>query len=158
MGAVFLKEKEMRLAELTGGIVLLLLGVAIFFFSLELPYMSEYGPGPGFLPRWLSLALVGCSVAVLVGLLRKQKKDESFLKPRTREGVKVLGLIIINFLFLPVLGFSVVLALFTGMTMRAMGRHSWVLCGLTALGVAIGIHLIFIQWLTIPLPEGIVGW
>jgi putative tricarboxylic transport membrane protein len=158
MGAVFLKEKEMRLAELTGVIVLLLLGVAIFFFSLELPYMAEYGPGPGFLPRWLSLALVGCSVAVLVGLLRKQKKDEPFFKPRTREGVKVLGLIIINFLFLPVLGFSVVLALFTGITMRAMGRHSWVLCGLTALGVAIAIHLIFIQWLTIPLPEGIVGW
>jgi len=148
----------MRLAEVTGGIVLLLLGMAIFFFSMELPYMSEYGPGPGFLPRWLSFALVVCSAGVLVQLLRKRKKDEPFFKPRTREGVKVLGLIVVNFLFLPLLGFSIVLALFTGITMRVMGRHSWVLCGLTALGVAIGIHLIFIQWLTIPLPEGIVGW
>ncbi len=148
----------MRLAQVTGGIVLLLLGIAIFFFSLELPYMSEYGPGPGFLPRWLSLALVGCSVAVLVDLWRKRKKDEPFFKPRTREGVKVLGLIIANFLFLPLLGFSIVLALFTGTTMRVMGRHSWILCGLIAFGVAIGIHLIFIQWLMIPLPEGVVGW
>src|SRR5512137_1606557 len=94
-GAAFSKENEMRFAEVAGGIVLLLLGMAIFFFSLELPYMAEYGPGPGFLPRWLSFALVACSAYVLVQLLRKRNKDEPFFKPRTREGVKVLGLIIV---------------------------------------------------------------
>ncbi len=148
----------MRLAELIAGIIVLLLGLGIVLFSLQLPYTSEYGPGPGFLPLWLGIALAGCAVAVLVDLLRKQKKEGAFFKPKTKEGAKVLVIIVINFLLLPLLGFSIALALFTGVTMRIMGRHSWVLCSLTAVGVAIGIHFVFIQWLSIPLPGGFAGW
>jgi hypothetical protein len=70
----------------------------------------------------------------------------------------VLIIIFITFLLLPLLGFSIGLALFVGITMRIMGRHGWVSCGLTAVVTAIGIHLIFIYWLTIPLPQGLIGW
>jgi hypothetical protein len=148
----------MWIADLIGGFVVLALGVAVVFFSWQLPYMSEYGPGPGFLPRWIGLGIVGCAIVVIVNVLRKQDKTGLFFKARTKEGVKVLMIILITFLLFPFLGFSVGLALFVGVTMRTMGRHHWISCGLTALVTTFGIHFVFGHWLSIPLPTGMIGW
>ena len=148
----------MKVADFVGGLVVLLLGIAIVFFSSQLPYYSEYGPGPGFLPLWLGIVLIGSAVFVLLNILRKHVKVDTFLKPRTKQSAMVFIIIFISFLLLPLLGFSVGLALFCGFTMRVMGKHSWMACGLTAVGIAVGIRFVFGQWLHIPLPAGIVGW
>jgi hypothetical protein len=42
--------------------------------------------------------------------------------------------------------------------MRLMGKHRWASCGLTAVGIGVGIRLVFGHWLSIPLPTGVVGW
>jgi hypothetical protein len=70
----------------------------------------------------------------------------------------VLTLIVAVFLMLPVLGFSVGLALITAGGMRLMGKHSWLSCGITVVVTAVCIHYLFGQWLGIPLPEGMFGW
>lgn len=149
----------MRLADLIGGVVVLLLGVAVVFFSWQLPYMSEYGPGPGFLPLWIGFGIIGCAVVVIIKILRKQDKTGAFFfKPRTKMGVSVLIQIVIAFLLLPLLGFSIGLGLFIGVSMRTMGKHRWISCGITAVVTAIAIHYIFTHWLSIPLPTGMIGW
>jgi hypothetical protein len=148
----------MWLADLIGGVVVLVLGFAVVFFSWQLPYMSEYGPGPGFLPRWIGFGIVGCAIVVIINVLKKRGKTELFFKPRTKEGAKILVLMIIAFLLLPLLGFSIALGLFVGVTMRMMGKHRWISCGLTTVVTAIAIHYIFAHWLSIPLPTGMVGW
>jgi putative tricarboxylic transport membrane protein len=149
---------EMWLADLIGGVVVLLLGLAIVFFSRQLPYMSEYGPGPGFFPLWVGLGIIGCAIVVIINVLKKQDKTGVFFKPRTKMGVSILIQIAIAFLLLPLLGFSIGLGLFVGVSMRTMGKHHWISCGLTAVVTAIAIHYIFAHWLSIPLPTGIVGW
>jgi hypothetical protein len=121
-------------------------------------YYSEFGPGPGFLPLWVGICITGCAVVLMFNLLRKHGKSGAFLKLRTREGFKLLIIIIATFFLLPFLGFSIGFGLFAGITMRIMGRHHWVPCGLTAVVIAIGIRLVFSHWLMIPLPTGIVGW
>jgi uncharacterized membrane protein YozB (DUF420 family) len=148
----------MRFADLIGGAVVLLLGLAVIYFSSQLDYYSEFGPGPGFLPLWVGIVITGCAIYVMIDFLRKHGKAGPFFKSRTRLGAQMLIAIIVTFLLFPLLGFSIGLALFTGFTMRMMGRHHWVSCGLTAIVTAIGIHFIFGQWLYIPLPKGIIGW
>jgi hypothetical protein len=148
----------MRLADLVGGVVVLILGLAVILFSSQMEYYSEFGPGPGFLPLWLGVVLIGCAVFVIVNVLRKHDRIGAFFKPRTKLGLQVLVITFIAFLLLPFLGFSIGLALFVGTTMRVMGKHRWVSCSLTAVVTAICIHLIFISWLTIPLPRGLIGW
>jgi hypothetical protein len=106
----------------------------------------------------VGVVLIGCAIFVIINVLRKHDKIGTFLKPRTKLGLRVLIIIFITFLFLPFLGFSIGLALFVGITMRIMGKHRWVSCSLTAVVTAICIHLIFISWLTIPLPQGLIGW
>ena len=148
----------MWMADLIGGVVVLLFGLSVVIFSMQLPYMSEFGPGPGFLPLWLGIGIAGCAVAVILKVLRKRDLVEAFIKPQTRVGLQMLGLIVCAFLLLPLLGFSVGLALFAATAMRLIGKHGMLACGLTAVGAAIGINVIFGLWLEIPIPTGIVGW
>ena len=148
----------MRLADLIGGAVVLVLGLAVILFSSQMQYYSEFGPGPGFLPLWIGIGITACAVVLILNLLRKHEEVGAFLKAKTREGIKLLILVIVTFLFLPFLGFSIGFGLFAGTTMRLMGRHGWVSCGLTAVGIAIGIRYVFGYWLSIPLPAGVVGW
>jgi len=154
---VFLGER-MRLADFIGAAVVLILGLAVIFFSAQMEYYSEFGPGPGFLPLWVGICITGCAVVLVFNILRKHGKVGAFLKPRTREGFKLLIIIIATFLLLPFLGFSIGFGLFAGITMRIMGRHRWITCGLTAVGIAIGIRYVFGHWLSIPLPTGVIGW
>jgi hypothetical protein len=149
---------NMGFADLIGGIFVLALGIAVIVFSAQLSYMSEFGPGPGFLPLWLGIGLVGCSLFVIVRNIRRHSQGGTFFKPRTKLAVRMLLTIVVAFLLFPFLGFPIGLALFTAFTMRMMGRHSLILCGLTAFVTAIGIHFVFGQWLYIPLPKGLIGW
>jgi hypothetical protein len=148
----------MRLADFIGGVVVLVLGLAVILFSSQMQYYSEFGPGPGFLPLWIGIVITACAVVLILNLLRKHEKVGAFLKTGTREGLKLLIIVIATFFLLPFLGFSIGFGLFAGITMRLMGRHGWVVCGLTGVGIAIGIRYIFGYWLSIPLPAGVVGW
>jgi putative tricarboxylic transport membrane protein len=151
-------EIRVRVADFIGGAVVLILGLAVIFFSSQMEYYSEFGPGPGFLPLWVGICITGCAVVLILNLLRKHEKAGAFFQLRTKEGFKLLVIIIATFLLLPFLGFAIGFGLFAGVTMRIMGRHHWVPCGLTAVGIAIGIRFVFSYWLMIPLPTGIVGW
>ena len=50
-------------ARVFGGLAVLALGIAVIFFSRQLPYHSDYGPGPGFLPIWIGYVLATCAVS-----------------------------------------------------------------------------------------------
>ncbi len=146
-------------ANVIAGVAVLLLGVATTALAwLTLPYAGEFGPGPGFVPLWLGVTLAVFSIPVILTDLRSRERSERFFQPETAKCLKVLILIVTVFLILPVLGFSAGLALITGAGMRIMGKHGWLSCLLTVIGTAISIHFLFGQWLSIPLPKGMVGW
>ena len=146
-------------ANILAGVAVLLLGIATTVVAwTTLPYRGDFGPGPGFLPLWLGIALTLCSLPVIVSDLRNKDRSEKLFQPETLKCLKVLILIVTVFLVLPVLGFSAGLALITAGGMRIMGRRSWVSCAVTVIGTAVGIHYLFGQWLSIPLPKGMIGW
>jgi putative tricarboxylic transport membrane protein len=146
-------------ANIIGGVAFFLLGVATTILAwLDLPYTADFSPGPGFLPLWLGIGLTICSVPVMVAELRNKDKSGKLFRPETVKCVKVLLLIIAVFLLLPVFGFSAGLALITAGGMRLMGKHSWASCTVTVIVTAVCIHYLFGQWLSIPLPQGMIGW
>jgi hypothetical protein len=52
--------------DIMAGLIFILLGLFIGSMSLGLGYKAEYGPGPGFMPFWLSVILIGCSIAMII--------------------------------------------------------------------------------------------
>jgi len=148
----------MGVANLLGGLAVLLLGSVVVFFSSQLPYEAEYGPGPGFLPLWIGIALIACAIATIIKAIRKYRYEEGrFFQAKTGQVVFVGVTLIITFLLVPVFGLSLGLALFTGFTMRTAGRHGWMLCIFGAVVTAAAIRLIFGVMLDIPLPRGFIG-
>jgi hypothetical protein len=146
-------------ANIIAGVAVFLLGIATTILAwMTLPYTGDFGPGPGFLPLWLGITLMVCSVPVIITDLRTKEKSEKLFRPETAKCLKVLTLVVTVFLSLPVLGFSAGLSLITGACMRLMGKHSWVSCVVTVIGTAVCIHYLFGQWLSIPLPKGMIGW
>jgi hypothetical protein len=106
----------MWMADLIGGVVVLLFGLSIVFSRHPGSYSSEFGPGPGFLPFWLGIGISGCAVLVLAKIL-KQRNNRGLLQAADQIGRQMLVMIVIAFLLLPLLGFSVGLALFTATAM-----------------------------------------
>jgi putative tricarboxylic transport membrane protein len=151
--------RTMWYANIIAGAAVFLLGVATTSAAwLTLPYGDEFGPGPGFLPLWLGIALTVCSIPVIITDLRSKHRSERLFQPETVKCLKVLILVVAVFLALPILGFSAGLALITAAGMRILGRRSWVSCVATVIGTAVCIHYLFGQWLSIPLPRGMIGW
>jgi hypothetical protein len=148
----------MWVAELIAALIALALGLAVVLFSFQLSYMSEYGPGPAFLPRWIGFGIAICALVILVQVLKKSRKAVEFFRPGTKMGIKIFIEILITFLLFPLLGFSIALGIFTGVAMRTMGKHRWISCGLTAAVTAVSIHFLFGHYLDIPLPTGMTGF
>jgi putative tricarboxylic transport membrane protein len=148
----------MWIAEFIAAAVSILLGLTVVILALQLPYMSEYGPGPGFLPLWVGGGIFVCGIIILIQVFKKYGKMTNFFRPGTKLGVKILIEIIITFFLFPLIGFSIALGLFTGVAMRTMGKHKWTSCGLTSLVTAICVHFLFGHYLTIPLPTGMIGF
>ena len=149
----------MGVANLLAGIVVLLFGSAVTYSASQLPYKAEYGPGPGFLPLWIGIVLIGCALVTMIKAGRQVGREQGkFVQPKTRQVAFVFVTLIVTFLLVRVLGLSLSLALFAGFTMRTAGRHGWVLCVLMAVVTAAAVRLIFGVILDIPLPKGYVGF
>src|SRR5512135_3454008 len=102
----------MWIADVIAAVAAILLGIAVIVCSSQLPYMSEYGPGPGFLPLWVGIGILACAIVIFIQVLKKHRKAVNFFKPGTKLGVKILIEIIVTFVLFPILGFSVGLGLF----------------------------------------------
>jgi len=146
-------------ANIIAGAAFFFLGVATIILAwLDLPYTADFSPGPGFLPLWLGIGLTIFSLPVIITELRSKDTSGKLFRPETVKCVKVLILIVAVFLLLPVFGFSAGLALITAGGMRLMGKHSWGFCAVIVIVTAVCIHYLFGQWLSIPLPQGMIGW
>ncbi len=148
----------MGTAHVLGGIVVLILGLVITFFAAQLPYGSEYGPGPGLLPLWIGIVLSVCAAATVIKEIRAYgSRKGNFFQTRTGQVGFILLTLVITFLLIPFLGLSLGLALFTGFTMRKTGHHGWILCIVMAALTAVAVRIIFGYVLDIPLPKGLIG-
>ena len=130
--------------------------------SLSFDYLSEFGPGPGFEPFWLGIALAILSIALLIKTFYRRggEPDETSplpgLKPLGRLGL--IMIIIAGFaLFLNTLGFVVTVFLFVSLilfTLENVGILKSMFYGIMFSGF---VFLIFSYWMDINFPTGFLG-
>ena len=147
--------------DLASAICLGAFGTYVAHGASNLPYSSEFGPGPGFFPLWIGIGIVTCSLAMLWSCFRGRIDGEEAIEPNRAEVARALGAwtaFVGAIICLPFLGFAISLGLLTTFLIVVFDRRSpWAALG-AALGLALGFHLVFPVALGVSLPLGPWGF
>lgn len=139
---------------------LLLFGIFVVYESLQLRYLGDFGPGPGFFSFWLGVLVIGLALAELAKTIRRRSEPlpNGFFPDRAGlvRMLSIVGALVGALLIMEWLGFSLTMLLFSIFLLRTLGRQSWWLTVILALAGSFGTAFIFRQLLVI-LPRGIIG-
>jgi hypothetical protein len=142
------------------GIFILLFAAFMFNASLKYEYYGQYGPGPGFFPRWLSGLLGTFSILFIFDSLRKNNRISfSDVLPKGeifRSVVKVVLSIALFILISPFLGY--VLSSILILLILLKPHFKCITSLSTATSLTIVLFVVFHIILDIPLPVNIWGW
>jgi len=151
----------MRTADIIIAVVSLLVAGIVAMQVRDLPFLTEFAPGPSFAP--LLVAGAGTILALLLlgnALLRPIEglaPDED-VEPGARQRVAlVMGLVLLQTALIPWLGMTLCIAGFTFVTLAILLRRPLLPSLATTIITAAFIYLIFGVWLQVDMPEGIFG-
>ena len=140
---------------------LALYGAYVMWNSLARMTYYNYArgaPGPGFLPFWLSVGLIGLGAILAFRALRPANVAPASAWPDAlarRRIILVFSSLVVTLLVFERLGFVVTMAAFMIVVGFGLGLRSWTVLLPTSLLVAVGLYALF-SWLGVVLPPGIV--
>jgi putative tricarboxylic transport membrane protein len=150
----------MRRADRISGLLLLIFGVGFTVGARQHPYWTPTGPGSGLLPFWLGLAMAVLAGVLLVGAMRRPDSGPAWL-PSGRPLVRLIVVIVATTAFvwlLPVLGMTLGTFLFLIGLLRFLEGHTWFATVGVAVAASAANWLVFIHWLHVPFPVGVLGF
>ena len=133
----------------------MLLGLVVLFDAIRLGIgWGTDGPKSGFFPFWLAVIMIGACLAIMTqAILRADRK--SFVSRQPLGSVlKVLWPAAAMVALTHFIGLYVASALYIGLYMRWIGRHSWLAVVVLSIGIPVATFLIFEQWFLVPMPKG----
>lgn len=149
-----------RIYQISGCAILVFAG-AVAYAAAQMRYFTSLGPGPGFFPLWLSIALG--VLAVLMILLATFSASEGMpsVPLVERQGYGRI-LVIISALAgatfaLERIGFAPTMLLMNLFILRVMGRLGLPVTILVAAIGSFGVYYLFTEGLNVPLPAGILS-
>ena len=156
------KKFTVRRAEITVAVVLALCSIALMTKSAQnrITWSAEENMGAGFLPFYLSLGMLICTVLTIVKFILKkspQSKDTSaFIDPEAFKFVSVTLISLIVLVFtIGYLGIYFSLIFFLAFYLRYFSEKSISFITIFSLTTPI-LTFLFFEWLLkIPLPQGI---
>ncbi|HEU4442514.1 MAG TPA: tripartite tricarboxylate transporter TctB family protein [Burkholderiales bacterium] len=149
----------MRSADRVTAALLLAFAVAFSVGALkQYQWWGSGGPGPAFMPFWLGLVMALLALVLLLRSLKQQNPGDAWL-PRgegLRDMLVVLAATIAFVALLKVTGMIIGTALYLAFLVRYLGRHRWWVTLAIALAAAGFNWLVFVHWLRVPMPEGMI--
>lgn len=152
----------MKKADRIFGVIGLLLALWAYLESRKFDYMTEFTPGPGFMPFWVGVVLAVLSLYLLfdTAVRKPSEKDGKKVLPEKhaliRVGAIMLMLFIVRFT-MNSLGFPITIALFIAALLYFLEHYSVIK------SVGLGIAYSAVTWfvfqyiLTMGLPKGFLG-
>jgi putative tricarboxylic transport membrane protein len=144
--------------------LILALAVAYEAMALWMPQGSLKFPGPGYYPKLVGVFLIATSLGcVIQALLARQSvrtaQAPGASPPNAVAGttVALFGLLVGYGALLKPLGFPIAICLFLLAAIRVFGYRRWAITLFIATGLTVVSYVLFVAWLKVPLPLGIVG-
>jgi putative tricarboxylic transport membrane protein len=152
----------MRRADQITGILMLIFSVAVLEGARRMPPSNTFGPGAGFLPFWLGVAMAILSVILLVNATREPAQASAsspFPKGRAIVAIVETAVALAAFiLLLETLGFLLAIALLTAFLLRIVERVAWPTTETVAVANSVGLYVVFQILLGVSLPKNILGF
>jgi putative tricarboxylic transport membrane protein len=151
-------------ADFVGGLVLSAFFGAALLEGWTFQYGSEFAPGPGFAPVWLSA--IGLCVSLLIavhGLRVMRRADPGAAAPAlekwglVRVGLTLLGLGGMILLMEPI-GLALSILLFLLYLTLVVQRHSVAVGVGASVGTVVFVYVVFVLFLDVPVPKGPLGF
>lgn len=158
----------MRRVSLVAGIVFLVFSLTVMIASWSMEYYSPIGPGPGFFPFWLSLALSLLSIAWIIQILRNAPKsgntsskgeEEEMLFPSGTalfRLLSIMGALCFMIILMESLGFQLSMFVFMIFLLIVLGRVKILTTLIIAVGSSFGLFQVFTRLLDVQLPHAII--
>ena len=151
-----------RADAIAGGLLAAGFGAALWE-ATSFQYRTEFAPGPGFAPVWISAIGIVIALLVAVDALRSRRLAEDAADTSIDKGglarvaVTLAGLLAM-IVVVPWFGF--VPAIFAFLLFLTLGvqRLSWVAGVSTAAGTVAFVYLVFVHFLGVPIPSGPLGF
>jgi hypothetical protein len=150
-----------RRADRVGGLLLLVFG--LWYAAVahrQYTYWAPTGPGSGFLPFWLGVALAALAVLLLAQAARRQDPGPAWLPEGAglRRLLAVLAATVAFVAAMKPVGMILGTVLFLVVVLRFIERQGWP----ATLGIALATtglnYLVFTYWLRVPFPRGPLGF
>ena len=152
---------KVRTAELAMAVLMALVSVYLMWKSAELPigWIQGKGPGGGAWPFWLSVVMLACCGVTMIrwflGKTPESRSEDEYMDRTTRRiNFITVGSLVVMLVLTHIIGMYFAIMLFLLFYIRYMGRHSWLLTGVLAIGVPVFMFFFFEALLKIILPKG----
>jgi putative tricarboxylic transport membrane protein len=121
--------------------------------STGLPFGNLHRPGPGFVPFWTSVIVLGLTVVLLAQVvLRPAPAGATPARGRIVKVGALLAALAVYTALLEPAGYLISTFLLVVFMLRVIDRHPWPLALVIALVGAAGSYVLFAVWLNVPLP------
>ena len=154
---------KMKRDELIGCGIVFLFGGITAVLSLQMPIGTFRMAGSGLFPLCLGILLMLLSLLYLLNLLfgkraaPQEPEPAAAIPANTRQVLKFLVITVAATLCLGILGYPVFCLLIMLFLLWVLGiRRPAFLLGIS-LVTAVGAYLLFVRFLKIPLPKGLIG-
>jgi putative tricarboxylic transport membrane protein len=143
--------------DVVPALLMLALSAAIAFDTHNLSFWTDTTPGPAFLPLWLAVAGVVLAALRLV----EARGSPSTAEWPDRAALARVAMVLAGLLAVPIVsplaGLVPALALLIAFLLLVVLRQPlWP--SLATLAITVGlVHAVFVGWLGVPLPRGMLG-
>jgi hypothetical protein len=150
-----------RRANIVSALIWLGIGAFLALQAQTLPYMSRFGPGPGFLLVWLSVGFGILGLLLLLKAVFRPAAGGDLTLPDGRSAIQMF-LIMAGFFafvfFTDSLGFLPGVGLLTFFLLWVVERKGWLFSLVVALLVGLAFWAVFDKALQMWLPKGILEY
>lgn len=152
----------MRRADRIFGVIGLGLSLWCYLESRKFNYLTDFTPGPGFLPFWVGVILATLSCYLLVDTFRRKptEEDEKSILP-ARHALYRVGFIFLMlfgvWIIMPVLGYPMTVALFVATILKFLERYSILKSIGYGIAYAVVTWIIFEYFMQMGFPTGYLG-
>jgi hypothetical protein len=157
----------MKHADVVAGVLLALGFGAALWEATSFQYRTEFAPGPGFAPVWISaiaivIALLIASNAFREGRRAKADENSAPAEPIERRGLARVGATLAGLVamlaLVPFIGFVPAMFAFLVFLTLLVQRLPFATGLAVSAGTVVFVYVVFVHFLDVPIPRGPLGF